>query len=596
MSDTPGVSANELAQEPGPLQAVANSIGAMFGTAERGEANVAVKLTNWEQFKLKYGINYAGSFLAYAVKGFFDNGGSDLYVVRVMKAGVLGAVKATINFKENDNLADVLSVTAATAGVAGNSIRMKIEVATIAAEKYKITITDGITPEIYDEVVDTTAAAAAIDGGVLCDAVALSANKTLMLIGNTYLLGGAAATTGVANSTITLVDRSAVDTLEVTAITPGVWGDRLSVVITDSLLAAATAFTLVVKLDGVVVETFSELTMALAAGAINGISEYITVTNLASVTAIPGNRPAVATSTLAAGNDGAAPGDAEFSDFTALNAIDENLNIAVPGRPGTSTSMAITIAGIAYAAASGKHVFVSDYATGRAKADVKSDRALLGSQSYGASYWPWILSSDIFGSGSNPVIYLPSSGHALGVMARIGASRGVHKAPAGSDCGIVGAIGLQTVVDADIQGELNPLGINCIRVFSNTGVTIFGARTLSYESKWKFLNVRLYINRVKSTFRKDFFFSVFEINDETLWAQLLRRGRKFLGDDRKARALFGSTDEQAFFLKCDAELNTTQVTEAGQLKYRIGLNPTRPAEQIILEVTQFDGTAQITEA
>jgi phage tail sheath protein FI len=595
MPDIPGVSANELAQEPGPLTAVANSIGAMLGTSERGPVGLG-RVQNWEEFKLKYGLNYAGSFLAYAVKGFFDNGGSDLRIVRVMKAGVIGAIKATKNFRENDNLVDVLSVTASVAGVVGNSIFMKIEAATLApATKYKITISNGGTPEVYDEIVDSTAAASAINGGMLCTAVALYANKTLMLIGNTYLLNGADATTGVANSIVTLVDRSAVSTMSVEALTPGVWGNRLSVSVSNNSLDAANAFDIAVTLDGITVETFTGLTMLLVEGAINGVSNYITVSNLNSVTAIPGNMPAVATSPLAGGNDGAAPADVDFENaFVALDSVDENLNIAVPGRPGAN--MAITIAGNAYALASGKHVFVSDFASARAEADVISDRALLGSQSYGAAYYPWILSSDIFGSGTNPVIFLPPSGHILGVMARIGSTRGVHKAPAGADCGIVGAIGVQTSIDDTIQGNLNPIGVNCIRVFNNLGVIVWGARTLSFDSKWKFLNVRLYINRVKSTFRNGFFSSVFEINDSTLWAQLLRLGTKFLSDDRKARALFGSTDAEAFFLKCDAELNTPQVIEAGQLKYRIGLNPTKPAEQIILEVTQFDGTAQIVES
>jgi uncharacterized protein len=143
---------------------------------------------------------------------------------------------------------------------------------------------------------------------------------------------------------------------------------------------------------------------------------------------------------------------------------------------------------------------------------------------------------------------------------------------------------------------LNAMGINCIRVFNNLGVVVWGARTLSYQKKLIFLQTRRFLNFIKSSFKQNFQFAVFEPNDNILWAQLIRMGTMFLTEQWKNRALFGKSADDAFFIKCDDSNNPTAQIDAGILHYRVGVRPTRPAEQIILEFTQFDGKASVTES
>jgi len=161
---------------------------------------------------------------------------------------------------------------------------------------------------------------------------------------------------------------------------------------------------------------------------------------------------------------------------------------------------------------------------------------------------------------------------------------------------LVNVTGIYTAINDQVQSTLNPVGVNCIRVFNNIGTVIWGNRTLSTDRKLHFLQTRRFLNFLKLSFIRDFAFSVFEPNDETLWANLIKRGSQFLTEQWRNRALKGKTAPQAFFVKCDDELNTQTVIDNGQVIYQVGVNPTRPAETIILQFAQTDTGAQVTEA
>jgi len=205
---------------------------------------------------------------------------------------------------------------------------------------------------------------------------------------------------------------------------------------------------------------------------------------------------------------------------------------------------------------------------------------------YGAVYYPWISVSDpLSPTGGN--MSMPPSGHVAGIYARVDTQRGVHKAPANEI--VMGALGLETNLTKGEQDGLNPIGVNCIRSFPGRGIRVWGARTLSSDPAWRYLNVRRLFNYVEASIENGTQWVVFEPNDMDLWARVRRDVSAFLRLVWRSGALFGATPEQAFFVKCDEELNPREVRDAGQLVIEVGMAPTKPAEFVIFRISQWTG-------
>jgi phage tail sheath protein FI len=199
-----------------------------------------------------------------------------------------------------------------------------------------------------------------------------------------------------------------------------------------------------------------------------------------------------------------------------------------------------------------------------------------------ALYWPWL---EVIDPLSKRPIMVPPSGHVAGVWARTDDQRGVHKAPANEV--VMGATSLGFQLTSVEQGELNRLGINCIRAFSGRGIRVWGARTLSSDPEWRYINVRRLFNFVSQTLMEGTQWSVFEPNDERLWLKLRASVGNFLTNLWRGGALFGTSPDQAFFVKCDAETNPPEVIEAGQVICEVGISPVKPAEFVIFRLSQF---------
>jgi len=197
-------------------------------------------------------------------------------------------------------------------------------------------------------------------------------------------------------------------------------------------------------------------------------------------------------------------------------------------------------------------------------------------------YYPWI---EVMDPLTNQAMLVPPSGHVAGVWCRTDSSRGVHKAPANEV--VLGANGLGFQVTQAEQGGLNKVGINCIRAFPGRGIRIWGARTLSSDPEWRYINVRRLFNYVAESIMEGTQWSVFEPNDQRLWMQLRIAASNFLMRTWREGALFGATPEQAFFVKCDEETNPPEVIEAGQVICEIGIAPVKPAEFVIFRLSQY---------
>jgi hypothetical protein len=202
-------------------------------------------------------------------------------------------------------------------------------------------------------------------------------------------------------------------------------------------------------------------------------------------------------------------------------------------------------------------------------------------------YWPWI---EVLDPSTSRPIRVPPCGHVAGIWSRTDLTRGVHKAPANQV--VLGASDLGYRLTGVEQERLNRAGINCIRAFPRRGIRVWGARTLSSDPEWRYLNVRRLFNFVSESIMQGTQWAVFEPNDERLWMSLKLSAVNFLTQIWRSGALFGSTPEQAFFVKCDEETNPPDMVEAGQVTIEIGIAPVKPAEFVVFQIRQFQVQAR----
>jgi phage tail sheath protein FI len=207
---------------------------------------------------------------------------------------------------------------------------------------------------------------------------------------------------------------------------------------------------------------------------------------------------------------------------------------------------------------------------------------------YAALYYPWLQVADL-SNGNGAMRLVPPSGYMAGIYARSDGERGVHKAPANEV--VRGATGLAVQVTKGEQDVLNPLGVNCIRSFPGRGIRAWGARTLSSDPAWRYINVRRLFNMVEESIERGTQWVVFEPNDPDLWARVRRDVRAFLTVTWRSGALFGATPDQAFYVKCDEETNPQETRDLGQLIIEIGIAPVKPAEFVIFRISQWAGGA-----
>jgi uncharacterized protein len=206
---------------------------------------------------------------------------------------------------------------------------------------------------------------------------------------------------------------------------------------------------------------------------------------------------------------------------------------------------------------------------------------------YAALYYPWIQVPNPRNQGRP--IAIPPSGHMMGVWARTDETRGVYKAPANEVP--KGVIGLSYDCNFREQELLNPIGINCIRTFPNRGIRIWGARTLVEPdiTEWRYINVRRLVSYIEKSLEIGLQWVVFEPNDEDLWARVTRTVSNFLTGLWRQGALMGATPAEAFYVKCDGDLNTAETMILGRLYVEIGVCPVRPAEFVVFRIGQWTG-------
>jgi len=297
--------------------------------------------------------------------------------------------------------------------------------------------------------------------------------------------------------------------------------------------------------------------------------------------------PAAAFGPLSGGTEGVAPpGLAQFAGENAdsarrtglaaldLDAFREVELVIAPGAPADVAGLVIT-----HCENNRFRFAVIDPPPGSDPSafDPRSSRA----SGHAACYFPWIWVADML-SGQRKLI--PPGGHVLGLYARTDAERGVFKAPANEV--LQGVLGLEQQIGEHQQQVLNSRGVNLIRPFEGRGIRVWGARTLSADPQWKYVNVRRTLSFLERSIFEGTRWAAFELNDETLWVRVKLNIQNFLLTEWRKGALMGAKEEQAYFVACDRSTMTPDDLANGRLVCRIGVAPVKPAEFIIFAITQ----------
>ena len=212
---------------------------------------------------------------------------------------------------------------------------------------------------------------------------------------------------------------------------------------------------------------------------------------------------------------------------------------------------------------------------------------------YGALYAPWI---DVIDPRTGDTQRIPPSGAVAGRYARTDGTRGVHKAPAGVVEGrLASVVSLSVAYSQQDQEKLNPQGVNVIRVLSGVGSVIWGARTVSSDPEWRYLSVRRLFLFLEESIAESTSWAVFEPNDAFLRKSVARDVAAFLRLQWRAGALVGTTEEEAFFVKCDEENNPPESVLLGRLITEIGVAVSKPAEFVVFSIAQFEGGSEVSE-
>jgi len=504
---TPGVYVEEIPAQSKPIEGVSTSVAAFVGLAPGGPINPPMRISNWTQFARLYGDPanpdngpfMEGGYLAHAVYGFFANGGSLAWIVRVGKEDGAPTAQAALPAATDASVETFRAL--AQKGVDG-SIAVEIEEENPGGEKadatYKVTVSSGPEREEYE--------------------------------GLTLKKGR--------NNIVTKVNASSkLIKLEETGAS-----------VPEELRVPATG-------------KYSLSVPSMPAGEIEAgdfEGDVAKRRGMGSLAALQEVSMVVMPDLMALGKNG--DGDVQIRDLQGKM--------------------------IAHCENMGERMAILDSPPDLLPQDILEWRMETAGydSKFATLYYPWI---EVMDPISKRPMMVPPSGHVAGIWARTDSTRGVHKAPANEV--VMGANGLGFQITGGEQGALNKVGINCIRSFPGRGIRVWGARTISSDPEWRYLNVRRLFNFISESIMDGTQWAVFEPNDQRLWTSLQVSASNFLTRVWRDGALFGANPGEAFYVKCDAETNPPDMVEAGQVTVEIGIAPVKPAEFVVFRISQFAG-------
>ena len=631
--------------------ASANSIAAFVGNTDRGPTEsiggsvvgIPTLVNSWSEFVNKFGFgSTANAFstvgttnadMKYALKTFFDNGGSQAYVLRTPNTD---ATKAAVSFRDQNSSISVSGTWTFAA----------------ASDGLTTTITAGSgTPfsGVYAGTVATISGSGIPATYVLLTGksfvVSAATGSTITLV--TKLSTGLSTGTATANVTITGAFTSSVSTLTVKAKDEGTWGNSVWVSTQPSATSgyfdlyvyyAPNASTASDISDSNRVEFFPQLSMSstdarYAPAVVN--SNWVSLVDLADAATGIADLPAFtgtwSTSTssanfLSSDNTfvwnkngfsaspvklgatsgtsvaaspasvtGSAGSAAPAIDTVTLPRLDAVVGPLVLNLPNVTLAATVNAA-LNYAGSRGDIFVVVDTAVGASVTTALGTVAGYTSLSkkYGAAYYPAITIADP-ASRTGGTIAIPTGGAVSAIYVSTDTKRGAYKAPAGTAARVAGAVSVPGLSNTDfdtISAADTP--VNVIRYIPGTGICIMGARTLSNTYADKYVPTRrtlIYLRRKLTTLTQ---FSVFEPNDSNTWSKITSTVENFLYQYWNQGGLYGTSPSDAYYVKCDADINTQSARDAGELRIEIGVALQKPAEFVIIKIGQLDGGATVT--
>jgi uncharacterized protein len=426
--------------------------------------------------------------------------------------------------------------------------------------------------------------------------------------------GSATAADNAVSGAVTLDTK-----LKLTAKDPGIWANDYAVV-TKMRTDDATRFQLKVvniKLDtkGITAEVFDNVSMSVTdpryvVNVLNNESVRLSAAVVGTPTTPPANTVLAAngdvpnSAYLVNGSDGAVlnPNDATFE--TALQPTSGTGGVYHLDRidlfnllcvPGESTPSALS--NLQKFCRDRRAFLIADCASNASLTTLANgpNTSLTGTDAINAAfYFPWVSAPDPL-QQNRPAEY-PPCGFVAGLYSRTDSSRGVWKAPAGTEASLTGVLGVRTVLTNDENGVLNPKAVNCIRNLPVYGTVLWGARTLQGNdergSEWKYIPVRRTALFLEESLYRALKWVVFEPNDEPLWAQIRLNVGAFMHGLFRQGAFQGKTPQDAYFVKCDKETTPQNDINLGIVNIVVGFAPLKPAEFVIIKIQQIAGQIQ----
>jgi len=655
----PGVFIREVPFGPQPIEGVSTSTAGFVGEAERGLTEGPPTLvTSFADFERAFGGPSPGRHLWYAMRGFFENGGRRAYVARVVApdaeratldittAGLQTAVLSPPRLHPVNNVGEIalgsvaginlgdgitleprgsaaahdLTVTEVVA--AANVVRFSFTAASRAALRAvtpqshfaDIAITQPGAPALHVEARDPGAFGARV--GTLFEPVLTEttqilaaagtdiytvSNVSMLAVGDSVQVtrGGTSAFSDVAR--VEAIDAAA-RTVELSFRGTGLAGGGATI--------SKLAWRVTVLLDGGVVEVLEGLSARTEASRsvelqrqLADRSRWIRVSDADASPDAPTLDPGAglfarfdrgAPRSLAGGSHGAdiigldvIGNDAPRS---GLKSIESQQGISIIAAPGLASLEGVVGEMIAQAErGQDRFAVFESLSPDDEPTEALAQRGVFDSK-YAAMYYPWVAVLDPV---TRARIAVPPAGHVLGSYARTDNDRGVFKAPASVP--VRGILEFSRVVSDGEQEVLNPAGVNALRRLDGLGDVIWGARTISSDGLWRYVPVRRLFIFLEQSIVRGTRFAVFEPNDPKLWARLRDSVTNFLTSQWRSGALFGTTPEQAFFVKVDETTTTQDDRDNGRVNIIVGIAPVKPAEFIVFQIGQAPSSVIIAE-
>lgn len=568
----PGVYVEEIQSGVHAITGVATSITAFVGRARRGPVNQAVTLNGFGDFEKTFGGLWADSALGFAVRDFFLNGGGQAIVVRLYHADP-GNPNASPPVSAPDSAVPLdigsISLVASSPGKWGLALRASLDTDNVTEE---VAASMGVTKaDLFNLTVQDTGA-----GGVTERFLNLTVKESSRRIDRVLL----------SDSTLVRYDGTP---SAGTAVTPG----------TDDLSKKEKAY--------------ADAKKALADKQ-NSDPSADTSAEKAAVTKAKGDLEKALSEAAAAVSDGLplavldflpASGETDKKGLYALEQVDLFNLLCIPPYRAATDAVDVDPNLVSSAAAyceKRRAMLVLDApkdwdTKDEAKAkftDAANDA--VGTRSRNAAlFFPRLRQPNPF--HDDQMETFAACGAVAGVMARTDGQRGVWKAPAGLDATLVNAPGLSVMLTDAENGELNPLGINCLRAFPAAGRLVWGARTLrgsdQLADEYKYIPVRRTALFIEESLYRGLKWVVFEPNDEPLWAQIRMNAGAFMHDLFRQGAFQGSSARDAYFVKCDKETTTQSDINLGIVNVVVGFAPLKPAEFVVIKLQQIAGQIEV---